>query len=210
MDLNKIGAILKSRIKECGYSQEDFAEKAGVGLSSLKKYMSGANCYDIETLDRFAAVLKCSYDYLLSKTETPEPQYRTIKDTTKLANGSIERLVEAAQNDDMILIQVFDYLIQNDKLVGSAQDYISIQLHEAEHGDEPEDERYIMLNDHGIIENSMRLGDYRLRAPELVNVYLVGLMTAFMENLDKFGQSVPRRQYYFKGQKNKDRCGKEV
>jgi len=203
MNLDKIGAVLRNRIKECGYSQEDFAEEAGIGLSSLKKYMSGKVCYDVATLDRFSEVLRCSYDYLLGKTETPNPQYREIKDATKLADGSIERLISAAQDDDTMLVQVFDYLIQNDELVGNAQDYLSIQLHEAEHKDEPEDERYIMLNEYGIIADSMRLGDYRLRAPELANVYLTSLMTAFTKNLDKFGHSVPIRLYRFNGQRKR-------
>ncbi len=205
MEKDKIGAILKARIKECGYTQEDFAEQTGVGLSSLKKYISGANYYDIEVLERFADTLKCSYDYLLGKTATPEAEYRTIKDATGLADGSIERLIEAAKSEDTDLVCIFDYLLQNDKLVDSAQDYISILLHEAECADEPEDLRYIMLNDNGIIADSMRLGDYRLRAPDLSAVYLANMVTAFQNNIEHYGESLPHRTYMFKGQKIKKR-----
>ena len=65
MDLGKIGAILKQTIKDRDFTQEEFAEITGIGLSSLKKYMSGKVSYSIEVLEIIADRLQCSYDYLL-------------------------------------------------------------------------------------------------------------------------------------------------
>ena len=36
MKIDRIGAILKSMIKARGYTQEEFAERTGIGLSSFK------------------------------------------------------------------------------------------------------------------------------------------------------------------------------
>ena len=69
MDMVTIGTILKKRIREKGYTQEEFCEKVGIGLSSLKKYMNGKVFYSIDTLDLFAKALNCSYDYLLGRVK---------------------------------------------------------------------------------------------------------------------------------------------
>ena len=74
MNMVIIGTILKDRIKEKGYTQEEFCELVGIGLSSLKKYMNGKVFYSIDTLELFANALDCSYDYLLGKSKTPKPE----------------------------------------------------------------------------------------------------------------------------------------
>lgn len=43
-DLIKIGAILKLRIKELNFTQTEFAEKAGIGVSTLKSIFPD-NCH---------------------------------------------------------------------------------------------------------------------------------------------------------------------
>ena len=62
MEKATIGAILRKRIKEMGFTQKEFAEHVGIGESTLKKYMNGTHTYDYELLDRFATALECSYD----------------------------------------------------------------------------------------------------------------------------------------------------
>ena len=57
MNMVIIGTILKDRIKEKGYTQEEFCELVGIGLSSLKKYMNGKVFYSIDTLELFANAL---------------------------------------------------------------------------------------------------------------------------------------------------------
>lgn len=71
MKKNIYGAILKNRIKEKGYTQAEFAYKAGISLASLKKYIRGTTVYRIDLLPEFAELLDCSFDYLLGYSRFP-------------------------------------------------------------------------------------------------------------------------------------------
>ena len=66
MQKDTFGAVLKRRIKDMGYTQEEFADKVGIGHSTLKKYLSGKNLYDVELLLRFAEVLAGLMEPVLS------------------------------------------------------------------------------------------------------------------------------------------------
>ena len=79
MEKDTIGAILKNRIKEMGMTQEEFAQEAGIGISSLKKYMNGTNAYSYELMERFSQILNCSYDYLLGYTQSGKGTSEVIR-----------------------------------------------------------------------------------------------------------------------------------
>lgn len=100
MDKCKIGTILKDRIKECGYTQEEFSDYTGVGLSTLKKYISGKTFYSIDTLDIFSNALKCSYEFLLGKSETPNGKYNDLKQLTDLSDDAIHILQEIKETHE--------------------------------------------------------------------------------------------------------------
>lgn len=64
MNMVTIGTILKDRIKEKGYTQEEFCELVGIGLSSLKKYMNGKVFYSIDKFVVFARSVLSTYEYI--------------------------------------------------------------------------------------------------------------------------------------------------
>lgn len=89
MNIVPIGTILKERIREKGYTQEEFCEKLGIGLSSLKKYMTGKVYYSIDTLNMFAEALDCSYNYLWGVSKTPKPELHETKELTHLQDDVV-------------------------------------------------------------------------------------------------------------------------
>lgn len=94
MNISTIGSILKKRIKEQGYTQEEFAYACGIGLSTLQKYMRGERMYKYDLLEVFADKLNCTYDYLLGKSEVPEKEYQDIRNETGLSIRAIDELKE--------------------------------------------------------------------------------------------------------------------
>lgn len=100
MDLRNIGGILKRRIKEKGYTQEEFSITTGIGLSSLTKYMAGQVAYSIEHLEIFADKLECSYDYLLGTSLTPKREFHEIKSSTRLSEEAIDMIKSLAKDYD--------------------------------------------------------------------------------------------------------------
>lgn len=92
MKKDMFGAVLKRRIKEMGYTQEEFADKVGIGYSTLKKYLSGKNLYDVELLLRFAEVLECSCDYLLGLSISPKRENQDISNELKLSDEAIDAI----------------------------------------------------------------------------------------------------------------------
>jgi len=97
MEKATIGAILRNRIKEKGYRQEDFAEKVGIGFSTLKKYMQGESCYTYELLLLFAEELECSVEYLLGQSKSPIREHHEIAEQTRLSEEAIQKLTNYAQ-----------------------------------------------------------------------------------------------------------------
>lgn len=115
------GAILKQRIRQCGYTQEQFADAIGIGLSSLKKYLNDTNKYDYDLLLKFSEKLDCSLDYLMGLTETPHREMQTVKDKTGLSDEAIEimqTLYEGKkQNANLVMIKTLDTIICNQDLL---------------------------------------------------------------------------------------------
>lgn len=116
MEKDKIGAILGKRIKECGYTQEAFAEKSGISLASLKKYIRGSVAYNYEVLDILATELDCSYDYLLGKSPSPKREYHEITEQTHLSEEAIRNINKRAKyyEDD---IEARRYILVLDKIL---------------------------------------------------------------------------------------------
>lgn len=100
MEKATIGAILKNRINEKGYTQEEFAEEVGISYSALKKYMSGKNAYNYEVMELFADKLGCSYDYLLGLSKSPVNEHREIAELTRLSEQAIKKITQYARHYD--------------------------------------------------------------------------------------------------------------
>lgn len=126
MEKDKIGAILGKRIKECGYTQEAFAEKSGIGLASLKKYIRGTVAYNYEILEILATELDCSYDYLLGKSPSPKREYHEITEQTHLSEEAIRNINKRAKyyEED---IEARRYILVLDKLLCEETAFESIQ-----------------------------------------------------------------------------------
>lgn len=133
-----LGAILKKRIKEMKYTQADFADICGIGLSSLKKYMKNELPYSITHLEMFSELLDCSTDYLLGKSDTPKREIQTLKDLTNLSDNALLTLqINAADytrnietkydmdrrdnaEKDLIIISL---ILEDDELLGLIKKY---------------------------------------------------------------------------------------
>lgn len=94
------GAILKHRIREMGYTQEEFSEVTGVAYSTLKKYLADKCPYDVDLLELFAEKLECSYDYLMGYSISPERELQSVKDATRLSDAAIRNLQKYAKEYD--------------------------------------------------------------------------------------------------------------
>lgn len=131
MNKAKIGAILKNRIKEQGFTQEEFAEKVGIGLSTLKKYTKGENTYNYELLEKFADTLNCSYDYLLGKSKTAQKEHTEIREKINLSDKAIGILIERTQrsksdDEQAYFMKTLDLLIENENIIDDIAFYLII------------------------------------------------------------------------------------
>ena len=94
--MDTYGTILRKRIKEMGYTQQEFADKVPMPLATLKKYMSDRGTYSIDYLKRFGELLDCSYDYLMGVTVSPRRDIQDIKDATRLSDEAIDKIKRIA------------------------------------------------------------------------------------------------------------------
>ena len=90
--MDTYGTVLRKRIKEMGYTQQEFADKVPMPLATLKKYMSDRGTYSIDYLKRFGELLDCSYDYLMGVTVSPTRDIQDIKDATRLSDEAIDKI----------------------------------------------------------------------------------------------------------------------
>lgn len=174
---DKIGAILKQRIYLCGLSQKKFSEITGVGLSTLKKYFKGNCYYSVDTLAIFAEVLHCSYNYLLGKSETAEPEFEDIRDKTHLSDGAIERLLDAAdsyERGDKRKIDVISNFLQNER----AMDYLFSYLYSPIGDKDKDGDKVYFGNMQNVLMHSevMYVGEETVYVPDLESIYLAGIM----------------------------------
>lgn len=129
MEKATIGAILKKRVKERGYTQEKFANKVGVKYSTLRKYMSGKAAYSYELLLLFADELECSVDYLLGLSKSPMKEHYDIAEQTRLSQNAITKIVKYAKWYDEEFearryIKCLDLILCEDGLFSSICDYL--------------------------------------------------------------------------------------
>lgn len=125
----KIGDILKHAIKERGYTQQEFAEKVGIGFSSLKNYLNGTKVYNYELLIRFADELECSFDYLLGKSLSPIREHTDVSNATGLSDDAIEKLgkyakMERESQHRQGFYNGINAIICSDALVNSISNYL--------------------------------------------------------------------------------------
>lgn len=128
MEKARIGDILKKRIKEKGYIQEEFAEEVGIGYSTLKGYLSGETAYTYEQMEKFAEKLDCTYDYLLGLSKSPIKEYHEIAEQTRLSEKAIEKIVSYASHFDdeaeaRRYIRLLDKMICEDGVLNTIFDY---------------------------------------------------------------------------------------
>ncbi len=183
---DKIGAILKNLIKERGYTQEEFAEEVGIGLSTLKKYITGKVSYTIETLELFAEFFNCSYDYLLGKSLTPYREIQDIKQTTRLTDGALERIIHYAKEYDEYAeskryIDTLSNIIQSEFLIERIIDYFYIDS----------DEEFITEEDEFLPATYITVGHQVLNVPDIEDAYLFGIIKALARSKAHIGENVP-------------------
>lgn len=183
---DNIGAILKNLIKERGYTQEEFAEEVGIGLSTLKKYITGQVCYSIETLELFADFFSCSYDFLLGKSLTPYREIQDVKQATRLTDGALDRLTGYAKAYDESTnskryIDTLSNLIQYDFLIDRIVDYFYIDS----------EEEFIFESDDYLPGNFISVGNQILHTPDIEDAYLFGIVRALVNAKAHIGQDVP-------------------
>ncbi len=92
MENRAIGEILKNRIKEKGYKQEDFAYELGISYETLKNYLNGTSAYPLECLIKASELLDCSFDYLLGYSKATKNENHILVNELGLSNEAIERI----------------------------------------------------------------------------------------------------------------------
>lgn len=138
IDLIKTGAIIKLRIKELNFTQTEFAEKAGIGVSTLKKYISGQLPYSIELLDKFSELLNCSYEYLLGKSPKPHGSYKEVQYLTGLSDMAIAELSEIAAEKDInnsARYLAMEKALENRELLCAIGNYLSFSHYSGVQGE---------------------------------------------------------------------------
>jgi transcriptional regulator with XRE-family HTH domain len=192
MNKDNIGAILRQAIKERGFTQEEFAEITGIGLSSLKKYMSGKVSYSVEVLEIMADRLQCSYDYLLGKSLTPERELRDVKEATRLSDGALERITYHARqyNDDDYsrrYLNTLSTLVQTNFLVDRIIDFLYIDSKE----------ECMMTDNEYLPQINIWVGQANLTVPDIEDAYLSGIIRALTEAREVVNENISsiRRNY---------------
>lgn len=80
-DINTFGKRLKKRIKERGYTQDEFSDKLGISKSTLVKYMSTkSNRIDppLSVFVEMCDILETPYNYMLDASIPLDPTDYTV------------------------------------------------------------------------------------------------------------------------------------
>lgn len=188
MDIDNIGTILRDRIKEMGMTQEEFALKTGIGLSSLKKYMSGKVFYSIDTLELMAEALDCSYDFLLGKSKTPKPELHEAKEITRLHDNAIAILQRYANQYDTNAnskkyLDTLSTLIEMNFLIDRIQNYLFIESNE----------QLIYEKDEPLPQPGIHIGTSYLSVPDIEDAYLLGIVRALADAKQQIKEKEKRK-----------------
>lgn len=183
---SNIGAILRNLIKERGYTQEEFAVEVGIGLSTLKKYITGSVSYSIETLELFADFFNCSYDYLLGKSLTPYREIQDVKQATRLTDGALEHIIQYAKDyddytDSKRYIDTLSNIIQSEFIIERIIDYFYIDS----------EEEYLTEGDDIFPANYIMVGSQMLNVPDIEAAYMFGIINALVKSKATIGTNVP-------------------
>ena len=149
--MGKIRTNFRKRIKEKGYTIDEFAELCGIPSETVKKHLS-KDKYPTDCLKIYAEKLECTYDYLLGESDVPEREYQDIRNETGLSIGAVEELKEYKR---MGKIDIISYIFEQRNLLEEIVLYM----------DEPQMIRTIfessknkMLEDYGLDEHDIRVG----------------------------------------------------
>ncbi len=72
MDMDVLGKRIRNRRKQLGLSQMDMAKRTGIIQGDISLLERGKkHALWVETLERLAATLGCSLDYLVGRTDDP-------------------------------------------------------------------------------------------------------------------------------------------
>ncbi|MEV2910280.1 helix-turn-helix transcriptional regulator [Paenibacillus larvae] len=116
----KYKEIFKTRLREMrlkyGYSQEEFATKVGLKRTNIANYESGRNIPPSQVLGKIAEGFNTSTDYLLGKTDNPEPlEARDMEAISidDLQNFTLEyRGVELTEDEKRHVIQLLRSVLE--------------------------------------------------------------------------------------------------
>ena len=93
--------IFSERIKKCRellrLSQLEVSKITGISNKSLSRYENGDTEPDLETLKRLSKLYKVSVDYLLGKTDNPNPVEEDIGSFKFALYGEVKDLTEEQQ-----------------------------------------------------------------------------------------------------------------
>lgn len=180
-DTDLASAVLEDEIENSGYTYEELGELLHLDRRTVSNYRQNGE-YSISTLVRMSLLFDCSVDYLLGLSDCRRIDNHSVSEETGLSDGSIERLKLAHQSVNTHLTWVYDYLIQNCKLVSSLKNYQ--YLHDI---DEYEvDNAYI--SDEAMPE-ILGMDGAELLPSDLKMMYKYNAITALFSELDHFAEN---------------------
>lgn len=71
--MSSFGEILRFEREKKGFSQEELGQLINAVKSTISQYELGKRKPDTDTLQEFANIFNCSIDYLLGRTNNPNP-----------------------------------------------------------------------------------------------------------------------------------------
>lgn len=174
--MGKIITNLRKRIKEKGYTREQFADMCGIPEETLKKYLSKDD-YPTRWLKVFAEKLDCTYDYLLGKSKVPERKYKDARSETGLSIQAIDNIKSLSDNN----MQTLNMVLEDKEILSNIDTYFRIT---------PELNRcYVEYKNKNFIDSIPELNDRKPEElPDLYVVTEIAVRTR-LENLRHIFQS---------------------
>lgn len=178
------GETLKELLEESGYTQEQLATLLRMDRKSVQNYCNGS-MYSIYTLVRLSCIFDCSVEYLLGLSNCKKADNHSVSEETGLEDGSVERLKLAYKYGDFKLTNLYDYLIQNDRLVLALKNYYYLYTMSEE---ELENAVLIDPKTNKPIETMQVNSDF-MEAPNLKMIYANNAILALFEELEHYGEN---------------------
>ncbi len=173
-----IGEILKTRIADMGFTQQEFADIMGMKKDTLRSYMNGSSAYSYELLIAFAEKLDCSYDYLLGYSKSPKREFHEVTEQTRLSEEAIEKIHKYAFHYDNEFeakryIELLDLLIREDGVLNTLFDYLIASRLVDEMYKSLVDVTNLMLSQHPTLKKLGVLNDYVQNLEEVQLVHVI-------------------------------------